>query len=79
VTAGELRKKFERGRSLILKERRWRNHVFRGKPDERDAKVAEMDELMAILVEFKNIAKVHVGEDVEQPALLDVPAKGGYN
>lgn len=75
MTTDELRAKFESGRSIILSERRMRNSVFRDKPELRAAKIAEMDVLMAILVEFKDALKPHCEGAMEQAALLDVPAE----
>lgn len=79
MTANELRTKFERAYRIIRAERRAREWVFRNDSNKRTAKIAEMDELLAILTEMKDLLKAQSGLDVEQPTLLDVPKKAEYN
>lgn len=78
MTSDELRAKFERAYRIIRAERRAREWVFRNDADKQAAKVAEMDELLAILTEMKDLLKEQTGL-VEQPRLLDVPKRAEYN
>ena len=78
MTSNELRAKFERAYRIIRAERRMREHVFRADADKQAAKVAEMDELLAILTEMKDLLKEQTGL-IEQPRLLDVPKRAEYN
>lgn len=79
MTQDDLRKKFTKATRIAKAEKKQREWVFRNDPVRRDAKVAEMDELIAILVEFKDELKAHIGAEIEQPRLLDVPRKAEYN
>lgn len=78
MTEAELKSLYDEGKKIIRDERKWRRIVFANKPKLRDAKVAEMDRLMAILVQMKDALKPHVEIAYEQPTLLDVPRKSEY-
>ena len=78
MTKDELRQKYNAAYKIIMRERRWREHVFPpGNPRHRE-KLAEMDRLLEILTELKDELKGHVGVEFEQPVLLDVPRKAEY-
>ena len=78
MTSNELRAKFEQAYCIIRAERRAREWVFRNDSEKQAAKMAEMDELLAILTEMKDLLKEQTGL-VEQPRLLDVPKRAEYN
>lgn len=78
MTPDELRNKFKTAYKIIERERKMREHVFRNDPVAREQKVKEMDRLLAIVTEFKDELKQHVGVAHEQATLLDVPKVGGY-
>jgi len=79
VTIDDLQKKFTKATRIATAEKKQREWVFRDDPEKKRAKVAEMDQLIAILVEFKDELKARIGADIEQPTLLDVPRKAEYN
>lgn len=60
-------------------EKRMRLYVFRNQPDKLKAKVGEMDRLLYLLEQIKDVAKLAVDDSYEQPTLLDVPRKASYN
>lgn len=66
----ELRAKFERAQRIIRNERHMRERVFRDRPKELAVKVAEMDELLTLLVEMKDELKRHMQPEPEQAVLL---------
>lgn len=79
MTLDELQRKFTRATRIVNAERHMREHVFRAHPDKQAHKMAEMDELIAILVELKDALKPHCeGEAMEQPRLLDAPQRPQY-
>jgi hypothetical protein len=78
LTESELRDKFTVAYKIIARERKMREHVFRHDPVLRSKKLAEMDELLALVVELKDFCKEHVEPSFEQPVLLDVPGKVEY-
>ncbi len=78
MTKDELRSKYKTAYKIIAKERRWREHVFEPGNPRRDEKLREMDLLLQILTEFKDVLKDQGGADFEQPALLDVPQPTQY-
>lgn len=79
MTLDDLEKKFLRSTRIAAAEKKQREWVFRNDPVKRAAKVAEMDLLIAILVEFKDELKTRLEPGMEQPKLLDVPRKAEYN
>lgn len=79
MTEEELRALYDEGKKIIRDERAKRVWVFRNKPDQQKAKVAEMDRLMAILVALKDECKLHMEPVYKQPTLLDVPKPVVYN
>lgn len=78
MTGDELRAKFGVAYKIIMRERNMRDRVFPAGHPKRDEKLAEIDRLLEIVQEFKNELKVRVGDDYEQPTLLDAPRKAGY-
>lgn len=79
MTSDELHAKYNRAYRLIYRERAMRALVFRPDPAMCDKKVAEMDELLAILTELKDELKRRIAdEEYSQPRLLDTPQKAGY-
>jgi hypothetical protein len=74
MTENELRLKFNTAYRIIKRERAMRDHVFRNDPAKRAEKLVEMDMLLAILTDFKDALKEHVGIQ-EQMALIDAPAR----
>lgn len=79
MTGDELRALYTEAHNIIKAERRMREHVFRDKPSKRDAKVAEMDQLLAIVMKMKDELKEHIGVGYEQPRLLDAPRRADYS
>jgi hypothetical protein len=71
--------KFTVAYKIIQRERRWREHVFRNDPIARGQKLAEIDKLLALVTEIKDLAKLACEPDYEQSALLDVPRKADYS
>lgn len=75
MTESELRAKYIQAVRIIRAERKQREWVFRNDPIKLNAKVVEMDMLISILTEIKDVAKEHIGPGVEQMALIDPPVK----
>lgn len=78
MTTDELKTIYERAKAIIRAERKMRLWVFRDQPDKLAAKVAEIDELLRIVVQLKDAAKAGCETEFEQPRLLDVPRKAEY-
>jgi hypothetical protein len=78
MNANELRALYTRGYKIVREEKSMRLHVFRGNPSKQAAKVAEMDELLAIMDAMKDELKKYIGDGYEQVTLLDVPRKAEY-
>lgn len=79
MNGDELRAKFTRAIKIIRAEKEKRRWVFRNDPDKQAAKMAEMDELEAIVTAMKDALKAQLGlVEMEQPALIDVPKKAEY-
>lgn len=66
----ELRAKFERAQRIIRHERNMRVRVFRDRPKLQAEKLAEMDELLALLVDMKDELKAHMEPEPEQAVLI---------
>lgn len=79
MTNDELKAKYITAYRIVRRERKKREWVFRNDPAALAQKLGEMDELLGILTAFKDELKEHMGEEYEQPALLDVPKKATYN
>lgn len=79
MTKDELRAKYNTAYRIIARERRMREHVFRNDPVALRQKVNEINLLEGILTELKDELKERMGDDYEQPTLLDVPKKATYN
>jgi hypothetical protein len=75
MTENELRRKYTTAYRIIRKERAMRDHVFPPGNEKRADKLAEMDELLTILMEFKNALKAQIGSEQEQMALLPPPVR----
>jgi len=52
--------------------------ALRARPDILGAKTAEMDRLLYILEQMKEVAKVACEQEYQQPRLLDAPQKAEY-
>ena len=78
MTESELRAKFEAAYKIIQRERKMRAHVFRHDPFVRAAKLDEMDKLLTLVTEIKDLAKLACEPSPEQPPLLDMPHKADY-
>jgi hypothetical protein len=78
MNSDELKTKFNTAYKIIARERKMREYVFRHDPLVREAKVAEMDKLLAIVTELKDELKPHCDPGHEQPLLLDAPRKADY-
>lgn len=78
MTLDDLQRKFTRATRIATAEKKQREWVFRNDPARLRAKTAEMDELIAILVEFKGELKALLEPEFEQPRLLDVPRNAEY-
>jgi hypothetical protein len=74
MTLDELRQLYTEAVKIIKKERTMREYVFRTNEVKRAEKLAEIDRLEEILRLIKDAAKMQLAE-MEQPKLLDVPAK----
>ena len=70
MTEAELRQKFTIAYRIIARERAMRDSVFKEGDKRRKTKLAEMDELLAILVDFKD-ALVPESWNKEQYARID--------
>lgn len=79
MKVSELRTLYEEAVKIARKERAMRLAVFRNSPERQAEKVAEVDRLLEILQQIKDVAKEACEPDYEQPALLDVPKKAEYN
>ena len=75
MTESELRAKHIQVVRIIKAERKQREWVFRNDPVKLNAKLAEIDMLLTIVIEFKDALKEYIGAGVEQMALIDPPAK----
>lgn len=84
MTLDELRQQWETAKGIIRAEREKRNEVFSQQEAKRKKKVAEMDQLMQILVAWKDELKPHCEPEMEpepqpeQAPLLDVPQPVKY-
>lgn len=74
MTNDELKALYTEAVRIVRAERRMREYVLRSKPEMQEAKLREMDRLLEILEQIKNVAKAEI-EEAEQPTLLDVPRK----
>lgn len=79
MTADELRDKFTKATRIATREKAMRKSVFANDPKKQAAKMAEMDELIAILVEMKDELKALLPPDFEQQPLIDVPKPAQYH
>ena len=70
MNIAELRAKFGRAQRIIRNERNMRIRVFRDKPMQQAEKVAEIDELLTLLVEMKDELKRHMEPEPEQGVLI---------
>ena len=75
MTQDELRTKFTAAYKIGLRERAQRDRVFPPGHPQREAKLNEIDRLLALLVEIKDAAKEAC---FEQPKLLDAPRRADY-
>lgn len=78
MTLDELRALYDEAKKIIRAERGQRAWVFRNRPDDLKAKVAEMDRLLAILAQLKDELKPYCELTLEQQPLIDVPRKAEY-
>lgn len=78
MTNDELRADYDALYQGLRSERKWRDQVFPTGHPKREAKLAEMDKLIAIVVRWKDALKEHCEPEYEQPPLLDVPRKADY-
>ena len=75
MTQDELRQLYTEAVKIARAERKMRDYVFRDRPDMQRAKVAEIDRLLHILEQLKDVAKTACDPEYEQVTLLDVPTK----
>jgi hypothetical protein len=75
MTLDELKAQHAEAYKIIQRERKMRLYVFAKKPEMLRAKIAEMDRLLKILSDWKDVLKSHCEPEIEQPKLLDVPRK----
>jgi hypothetical protein len=75
MTENELRALYTEAVQIIRAERRMREYVLRGKPEILEAKLAEMDRLLDIVTQIKDVAKAQVVAEHEQLALIPPPVK----
>jgi len=78
VTLEELKKDWEEAYAIMKRERDMRLKVFGPNHPQRKAKVEEIDRLFAIVKGFKDALKPHCEPGYEQPPLMDIPKKAGY-
>ena len=79
MTSDELRTKYNQAYRMIRREQAMRAYVFPPGHEKRAEKLAEMDELLAIVTELKDELKRRIAdEEYSQPRLLDTPQKAGY-
>lgn len=78
MTQDELKALYTEAVKIARAEKRMRLYVFASKPDKLAAKIGEMDRLLYILEQLKDVAKLSVDDAFEQPKLLDVPRKASY-
>lgn len=78
MNSDELRTLYTEAVKIARAEKRMRLWVFRDKPDLLKAKIGEMDRLLYILEQLKDVAKLSVEDAYEQVALIDVPRKVEY-
>lgn len=73
MTQDELRAKYKAAYKIVMRERRWREHVFPPGSPRHEEKLREMDRLLEIVTELKDELKERMGANYEQSALIDVP------
>lgn len=78
MTIDELRGLYTEAVKIARAEKKMRLFVFRDKPSQLKAKIGEMDRLLYILEQLKDVAKLACEPVPEQGELLHVPRKGEY-
>ena len=78
MTMDELRSKFKVAYKIIDDERKMRAQVFKEGHPKREEKLREMDRLLEIMTEMKDVIKADLESKPEQPTLLDVPRRAKY-